>query len=233
MKVFAALLVLFSLSVANADKCCFCEVGTDPANQMGFFKKGCQLWLNMQKNCDSKEIVPERTQYQFRDLKCDNLAIGYVGHWSSALETAIYLRDFIAPTMQKFALKNVVVDNTACSGMNNPEIVSTVVHSIPLNPGQRLEVVGNQADSIGMWEVILGPSYNFWARVESDKPGITFPSCRQFEDRPCLTNVQYGQGGRCVDRSGQLKSLKCCTVVENRGETNLSRVVWSEPQYCQ
>jgi len=223
-------------SLANAQgggKCCYCEIGDQPTSQQGFFRTGCKIWLGDQKDCDTKEIVAQNTNYSAMDLKCDGgtMAVGYVGHWGSSSEMVGYLDDVIVPAMQKHHL-SVNVENTACSAMNYPAAIVDFIKGLRLPPGQTLSVSGNQVESIGVWDHVLGKRINFMASISSIDEKVTYPSCKQYEGYNCVQQVQSGQPATCAEKDGSTKVLYCCGVTSDFTRANSQKFIWTTQDQC-
>jgi hypothetical protein len=223
---------LVSLLVsASAQNSCFCETGTFPENEIKFFELGCKIWLAKQANCQNQEIIPAGTSYVDRShtSTSGHFTIGYVGHWASSAETVEYLKNTIEPLLSTGP--SVTVDNTACLSMNVPEKVLSYVQNLRLPESQELNISGNQANSIGEWETVIGSSFNFWAKVSSKNSEIEFPNCDDFEHYSCLKKYQLNHHGRCWNQNKQLIDLTCCRV---RTESELDPAVyqWEQINNC-
>lgn len=235
MKQFLSLLLISSFSVYSyaGTKACYCETGNYPSEQVGFFQTGCTLWLNSQKNCSTKATVPQGTDYmQIQTARSTtSLSIGYVGHWSSVYETISYIKTYVLPLMSQKKM-SVSIDNTACRSMSNPEAMLDFVKSLKLSDSS-LEVRGNQAISVGKWD-IFGKSLNFTAAVSSKKSEVIYPSCRSYEDSPCLAQFQMGESGKCLNINKKVQTLTCCEVQDYNSDTGAAdtKYLWSKPESC-
>jgi hypothetical protein len=224
--------LLMSLLVsAFAQNSCFCETGIRPTNEIKYFKLGCQIWLSKQANCTNSEIVPTGTSYIDRGNASTSgqVIIGYVGHWTSASELVDYLKKTVKPLLDSGL--SVDIDNTACLSMDQPEKVLSYVESLRLPSGQELKIKGNQANSIGEWESLIGSGYNFWAKVASNQNEVEFPSCDDFEHYACLEKYQLNHHGRCWDATGNLIQLSCCRVAAE-SEIEPAFYQWEQKQNC-
>lgn len=220
----------------QAKKCCFCETGNYPENQIGFFEMGCNIWLGSQNDCDETQIVPYyHTKYEDMKLSCQGgeVAIGYVGHWGSSSELVYYLNSIVLPAMKTHDV-SVYVDNTACSAMNHPEIVQDAVRNIASEVNKELIVQGNQVLSIGKWDVVAGGSSNFSAIASSNSESVIYPSCSNYRDKPCFSGIQNGQTGQCEEKNGHLTELVCCeTEIDNHQMfIKETMYLWSERRNC-
>jgi hypothetical protein len=228
------ILVLFFLFLSSfpvfASQCCFCEIGNYPVNERGWYKNGCQLWLSSQKNCTTKEIVDQNTHYASKDLKCNQIVLGYVGHWENSYETVTYLNNIIAPLMERHPA-SVFIDNTACSAMKDPELVLNKIQQIKRSQNQKLIVRGNQVISIGKWDTLFGKGYNFWAQVQTDKSEVIYPQCKDFDGYNCWTPDQINEQGLCV-AGKKMRTLKCCPVRDWNSEPYTEKHIWSDPSEC-
>lgn len=229
-------MVFFSFgALAGSQKtCCVCETGTFPSKETGFFYQGCRFWLDDQKNCTTRQIVPKG--YQYENLACTEglLKIGYVGHWSGSIETVRYIEQVLVPLMNQNNV-DIFVDNTACLALQESSRVQA--HMVDLSKGSRmpagknLTIRGNQVSSVGIWEKLMGPSYNFGALVSTQFLEARLPKCEQFEGRSCLATVQHGEEAHCISKNKTKKTLQCCKPLsEDSGEGHSfeNPHVWSE-----
>lgn len=235
--ILTLFLCLFISIKSYAAKCCFCEIGNLPVSQQSFFKMGCNMWLKTQKNCAMKAVVPQNTNYADMNLSCRNgeMSVGYVGHWESTYQTINYLQSSIFPAIKSHNL-SVQVENTACRSMSAPDEVLKFIKNLALPTGKSLSVVGNQVLSVGKWDILLGSSINFIAGASSNKDSVQYPSCKSFQDRPCIQQVQQQETGVCIAGSKKLTQLTCCGVEEmSSGESSEMRLkfVWSEKGNCK
>jgi hypothetical protein len=224
--------LLMSLLVsAFAQDSCFCETGNFPQNEIKYFKLGCQIWLSEQANCTNQEIVPTGTSYVDRRMASEpgQVNIGYVGHWASAGQLVNYLKDTVKPLLDSGL--SVSIDNTACLSMDQPEKVLSYVESLQLPANQELKIKGNQANSIGEWEALVGSGFNFWAKVTSGRNEIEFPNCDDFEHYACLKRYQLNHHGRCLDSRGNLIQLTCCQVAAD-SEIEPAYYQWEQKENC-
>ncbi|MFZ4404491.1 MAG: hypothetical protein ACOYOK_10355 [Pseudobdellovibrionaceae bacterium] len=187
----------FYLPSGAQTKLCYCEVGEYPSGQQKFFKVGCDIWLSEQKNCDVKEKVPQNFDYtqlaEFSSAKTEDqaplLVVGFVGHFSGSREMISYLNQSIVPILKTGA--SVEVDNTACLSMKNPDFVLQYVKSLELPKNQTLKVTGNQATSIGKWDVVLGRSKNVPAVATSQSTEVIYPSCKRNQGMNCIQQIKF------------------------------------------
>jgi hypothetical protein len=217
--IFAILILLFSQLSFSANKCCYCEIGDGPANEIGFFKLGCNMWLAKQNDCAFKQTVEQNYPYadiSTNDLVCANggtMNVGYVGHWSGSKETVTYLKKILLPAIRRHAM-TINFDNTACKAMQDPNMVQSFIVRERLPNGTALNARGNQVDSIGLWEKVFGKSPNFWAIASTDHPNVQYPDCASFENMNCMQNVQLNEKAVCKSNShgGKLRTLACTEV---------------------
>lgn len=118
-------MVCFPLISFGAGKVsCICQIGLEPSYQRGFFKKGCEKWLEEQTDCWDRKVIDQSTDEGALPLEAavaeGLLKLGYVGHWGSALQSYAYFQKTIKPTMMKYRV-GVFWDNTACKGLDHPE----------------------------------------------------------------------------------------------------------------
>lgn len=115
---------------SNNKTSCICQIGQEPAMQLWFFKKGCEVWLNEQKDCDEKRILKtdpyKKEGYRGIDMgpqfRNGMLKLGYVGHWGAGIESYNYFKRVIIPTIERFDV-SIFWDNSGCSGLNAPEVI--------------------------------------------------------------------------------------------------------------
>lgn len=231
-------------AVESEEACCYCEVGNFPENQKKFFHTGCEFWLKSQSHCVSKEVVPQNTDYSFFSCPSERLKIGYVGHWSNSQETWNYLQNSILPLFKR-KFREIELDNTACRSIDRPEFLLKKILEQNWGNSLRLVVEGNQVDSVGLWEKLLGPSINLKAKVDTEIGKVTYPNCKKFLNRPCMKDVQLSQSGYCQrgdksfsfrgTSSTMLQEIACCKVEEvGRGEdsTTAVRFLWTDKKNC-
>ena len=188
-KLFFLVVAIAATGVSSyvlATTSCYCEVGNYPPDQQKFFRAGCDLWLKDQKNCDFKKTVSQN--YNYRSVvdfkKTNQLKIGYVGHWSNASETIQHLHEHIVPLAKEFSI-SLDVDNTACKALDDPYYVNDYLKTQRLPANSAITYKGNQVNSVGLWEKLLGPSLNLNASVSSVTQQVSFPRCLLFEGRNC------------------------------------------------
>lgn len=214
---------------------CFCEIGAYPTNQQIFFTLGCEVWLARQYSCNYKTIILQDTSYLKTAMPTDTnaLNVGYVGHWDNSVHFIDYLNNSILPFMQTRGA-SVFVDNTACDAMKDPENVSRFLKSQTFGPNQTLVARGNQATSIGTWDIVLPSSDNFTAEVSSTVDHVIYPDCQNYENKPCFDGVQNFETGKCIDSSSKLVELTCCPAkIAGRGPSDPPLFKWELPQNCR
>lgn len=120
----AALVILLlgaSAARAGGGTCCVCQIGLKPAYQRGFFRKGCETWLQEQKGCSSSAVIDAETKpLPVAACAGGSLRLGYVGHWSGVGETYNYYLQYVQPAMNEQRV-SVYWDNTACKGLDKPD----------------------------------------------------------------------------------------------------------------
>jgi hypothetical protein len=237
------LTLFFSASLvgnfAVAQDCCVCEIGKDPEHQQGFFELGCRLWLGEQKGCASKVTVVQGTDYRSLDFnRCSpqgRIRLGYVGHWRDSWQSIFYLRYRVVPLARE-RRQSVIVDNTACLAMKEPERVLESLRQERLPPGLFIHFRGNQVESVGKWDKIFGRSINVWAEARTDHADVIFPACRDFEDKACFSGNQLEDRPRCRSAQGELITLRCCQkedLYSEGGAMNSNSYFWKKVQDCQ
>ncbi len=196
---------------ASSSKACYCETGVWPSSQTKLFAIGCEIWLRRQSHCNLKKVILEDTSYLSlqKPVSTQSLNIGYVGHWDDSKHFIDYLANSILPFMRASG-NSVFVDNTACDAMNSPEIVSVFLNEQKFGDHQNLTARGNQATSIGTWDVILPSSDNFTAEVSSSVDHVIYPDCSLYEGQSCFESYQKGESGTCSAPGEKKLILTCC-----------------------
>jgi hypothetical protein len=212
MKKLLALLFLSMVAqVSFASTSCICQTGSMPKEQIPFFKAGCKMWL-MSRTCDEKKTVSvdeDLSKILSPDVRGGKLELGYVGHWPSADETIYFLEQKILPLMTKLDI-DVLVDNTACLGMDNAFIVQNYLAQQKINGlKNKLEFTGNQVISIGMWDKILIGHHNLYASASTETDKVSYPACSEFELKVCSRKDQKNQTGLCENNEHKLERLTC------------------------
>jgi hypothetical protein len=215
---------------------CFCEIGEKPVWQKGFFRLGCERWLNEQPSCSVRKIINADFDFNKQNYAAETreIDIGYVGHWANSQQTVKYLKAKIFPLMKAKSL-NVYFHDTACSVMKTPDLVFTAIQQSEVAHGLTLRVRGPQVISIGEWESFFRPTFNFEAEVSSAEPSVAYPSCNSFLNQQCYTPAQTGQVGTCKDQqTGQLSQLICCKSEppKSRQAEGLILGKWLPPEVC-
>lgn len=135
---------------------------------------------------------------------------------------------------------NIIFDNTACKGNQDPGIVLDVLKEFHKTgagypPGKSLTYKANQVTSIGMWD--FTKSHNLWATIEYPSVKVTYPACQDFLNHECSLAFQQDQEGFCFGESEELLAIKC-QPLENIewgfNETNpypQNRGTWQRPRY--
>jgi len=214
---------LFFVKVAEAAKendLCICQTGTEPQNEVKFFKLGCKVW-HMGKSCGKKMTVSfDRSLDEIlaENPSAKKINVSYVGHWSSAYESVQFLDYTIAPLIRKHDV-SVTIDNTACLATDNPFVIVNYLKSLPDVAG-RIEFKGNQAISTGLWDKALSGKNNFWAKISGEKLDVTFPGCRDFESKGCMGAFQSNETGVCFDEKSEKHVFLRC----EEGERTVTRM---------
>lgn len=231
---------------AKGGACCACQTGSYPSEQVPFFSAGCKLWLAGQNNCDQSMTIPVAAGVSALPESCDGkvVKLGYVGHWSSAYESANFLDILMYDGVQKRKM-SFEVDNTACRGMDRPEQVTERMSQAQFPAGQYITYKANQVVSVGMWDGLLIGKSNLWAQYDSRTQQTTYPTCKEFERKGCtdLGGLQTGETGSCRETDGSLKELSCCpievTVSKLSARKNaepeqvqMNALVWASREAC-
>lgn len=230
MRSFGAYLIVAAAALlagppvaAHAEtNACYCEIGDEPVSEQGFFRAGCEIWLTQQKNCTSKQIVPQNHSYmnELKERPANRLTVGYVGHWASSQQMVRYLETSILPTIDAHGI-SVTLDNTACRAMNDLFLLQSYMTDISLPQGKELVVRGNQAISVGLWDIILGKSHNFQAtlrKYSQNRPDIVYPLCKTYEGKPCLKEYQGDETAICLE--GKNRIVLSCAAAHSKVEQN-------------
>jgi hypothetical protein len=217
----------------NARECCICETFKGIAKERPFYELGCNLWLSRQLGCNKKilrqfEGTTDENLVTYKPLEvpaeCEGgrLRLGYVGHWSSTLQSLRYLQNNVIPAMKKYDV-DIDIDNTACTSMQVGEVFSKIKNNLGIPRGKTLRFRGNQVTSIGEWQSI-DPlvKANVPAVWDSRREGIEYPSCKNFSNQPCI-HMQVGSFIRC--RHLQTKNVQ---LLQCR-QSSKSRRFWTTP----
>jgi len=184
---------------------CICQVGEEPAREIGVYVAGCRVWFEA-NNCLASLTQPlSRPIHLPENIR--HLKLGYVGHWESSVEMQTFLKDRIEPLLPR--LDSLKIDNTACKAMNEPQLISDWIKSITPRFQTEISIIGNQTTSIGMWQP-FAPwlRSNFAVQVSTKNPEPQLPQCRNFYHRRCIEE-QHGESGRCLDLNSQVRTLTC------------------------
>jgi hypothetical protein len=197
-----------AMAVFGSSSFCICQTGDNPGNQVLFFQAGCVLWLAANR-CIGGSIQPVSEKITLPS-KTRHLYVGYVGHWGSSEELVSYLDQFISPILSR-GLESVYIDNTACFAMDNPTLVLNWLSSARKNFSGKIEIVGNQTLSIGMWQPMYWGKANFSAKVVSNIEHAQYPACVIYENQRCVgtLRIQEGETGLCTDANGRTRRLMC------------------------
>lgn len=194
---------------------CICQTGTEPQIEVGIYKLGCKFWNSIQ-SCSKKMTVSFSDSLD--NILSENswarsIRLGYVGHWSSSYETVNFLSREIVPAIRKHDI-SFSIDNTACSSTDDPYQILGYLKIIP--EADRISFSGNQAISTGMWDRLLIGKNNFWAKISGKKLKVTYPSCKEFENKNCFGMFQLHSTGVCKDEeSGNHVFLRCEEVFKS------------------
>jgi hypothetical protein len=218
MKLLIFLTFIYSFSVL-AD-ICICQYPKEDARygggykgEIAFYKMGCQVWHLAEKKCRKKKTIDiNESLSPYLDKhhrKGEKIRVSFVGHWSDSAELVSYLKNEIEPIREKYN-SPIRIENTACSAMEDTNLVSKYLQTIDTTDKNYLEVEGSQVTSIGMWDKV---SFAFRkadlvATSDSRNSSPIYPVCSEFLDRRC-TGVQQGDKGYCVDDQNQRKELIC------------------------
>lgn len=211
---------LFFFSFSAMADLCICQYPKEDAKYGGgekievpLYQLGCKVWLAQAKKCRKRKTININTpldEYLDANLESgDRIRLGYVGHWSSSKEIIEYLEGLVEPLRQKYR-KPVVIENTACSSMDDPELIQKYVNNLKDKENSYLNIVGTQTTSIGMWDKV---SFAFRkadlvAEVDSRRTTPKYPSCSEYKDRRC-TGFQEGEIGLCSDSQNKNRELIC------------------------
>ncbi|MFN8847835.1 MAG: hypothetical protein ACK5W9_13370 [Bdellovibrionales bacterium] len=198
-----------AIAVQKKLETCICQIGSEPSYQIPIFKLGCALWLTQQTNCHSKKILSEKNSLiNFVEIN-ENLSLGFVGHWGSSEQLALFLEKKVLPVALKKKLNRVRLDNTACSAMDNPEVVKNwLTQTQTQYPEIHFRIRGNQLKSIGMWAPLTNVKTNVPAVVSSSYRYTLFPLCKNFEGSSCSRMHDF-QVVHCEESKKTVKRLKC------------------------
>lgn len=225
--------LVFSFAVlfveASFADICICET-MKQANEEAWYKKGCSLWYERQTDC-SQRVDREFGRFgEFKkleipdDWKGQKIRLGYVGHWQNSNQTIDYVNSVLVPAMKKTGA-SLVFDNTACSGLSDAEAVQSHLKNkikTQLSEGQTLTILGHQVTSIGLWDTVLGTSYNLAGQVSSGQERVKYPQCDPFVGKPCLDKnsflpwTQIGQAGYCW-KDQDLIQIRCLRRFQDQG----------------
>ncbi len=215
---------IFKKKDSRRNDLCVCIIGSTPKSQQGFFKLGCSLWFTRQSCEDRRRIVQddlvgmgvgEALETAPQGAK---VVIGFVGHWNSAVQTVDWLDREVLPVASDRDI-DVRVDNTACSGGNDPTHLRDGTNSLLKRYSlPNLDVRVNQAISSGLWDPYLPGKNNFWVEYSSrgSEGSLKFPECRSFEKRSCWGWMQGGGSGFCEEeeKGKRIPRLLVCSQVE-------------------
>jgi hypothetical protein len=225
MKLSLFLFALFSIS-AFAD-ICICQYpkensrfGGGYSGEIGFYKMGCAAWLLSETQCRKEKIIDINLSLEpylnERIRSNEKIRIGFVGHWSSSRELVRYLDADIVPLMKKYNT-SIEVDNTACSGMSDPESVQAYLEGIEISDETYLRVEASQVTSIGMWDKLSISFRKADLVAFGDTRGSDnmYPKCEIFYKKRC-TGFQHWEIGKCADTNGDVKELVCHETIKQK-----------------
>ncbi len=208
--IFFFSLLLSGTVMAKENDLCICQTDTYPRVQVGIFKLGCRVW-NAAQSCTKKMTVSfteSLDEILAKYPSAKKVKIGYVGHWASADQSTQFLQGTIVPLIQKYDVK-IEIDNTACLATDNAYKIVNYLKTLN-GEAEKITFRGNQAVSTGIWDKGLSGKNNFWALIKGDSLEVTFPACKEFENRGCMGSVQGGGTGVCQDEeAGSHVFLRC------------------------
>ena len=206
-----ALMMSTSFSAYSATHCA-CEIGQEKG-QKAFYKIGCDMWLS-KKKCTTKKIIDRKqnlplAKYLPKISRGDTIAIGFVGRWLETQWTLDFVDSEIVPLLKKNV--SVLYDNTGSNSMNDPDEVQWQLSLLQIPQGSQIQVMGNQTESVGMWNSILwGSSANFYASASTAWAATKFPDCPTIEGKKCSATFQSGERGRCHNTETNRKIWLSC-----------------------
>lgn len=214
------ILITTLISLSTFADICICQYpgkdakyGAGYKGEIGFYKMGCSLWLAGERKCRKRKILnvntPLDSYLSDRHEDDEKIRVGFVGHWSSSKELVEYIKEEIVPINKKYK-SPVIIENTACSSMEDTNLVANYMSSLELGEKNYIAVEGSQTTSIGMWDKV---SFAFRkadlvANVDSRNSSPAFPKCEEYLNRRC-TGYQQGEIGICVDDKGEKQELLC------------------------
>lgn len=196
------LFIFLFLQISQSATHCACEVGTNP-NEKGFYKMGCNMWLNSKK-CTTRKVVDRKpgqklSQFLPKTKAGDILELSYVGHWLNFSWTIDYVQRQIVP-LAKTKGVDIRYDNTACSPMSDPEAAQEYLMDLSIPKQSKIMIKGSQGLSVGMWDSIFWGQANFYAFASTEWNTAKFLPCESIEGEMCSAAFQPGEKGRCYDR---------------------------------
>jgi len=222
-----SLFLFFIFSASAFADICICQYpkknsrfGAGYTGEIGFYKMGCAAWLLSETKCRKEKIIDiNKSLEPYLDQKIrynEKIRIGFVGHWSSSRELVRYLSADIVPLMTKYNIP-IEVDNTACSGMSDPESVQAYLETVQKSDESYLRVEASQVTSIGMWDKLSISFRKADLVAYGDTRGgdNMYPKCEVFHRKRC-TGFQSREIGKCVDENGQIKKLVCHGVIKKK-----------------
>lgn len=215
MKQLFIIAFFFGFTLKAQAALCLCQYPTENSKygsgykeEVSLYKLGCKFWLLTQKNCHSRKTINIEDSLQSLAKRSNEvIKLGFVGHWSGTIETVKFLDNRIEPLIMQTGV-SIEIDNTACSPMENPELVLKTIKNYSLGSAY-LKVKGSQATSIGMWDKLtpLLASADVYAVADSRREQVMYPSCSQHINMPCYKD-QTNEKALCIS-NGKLKTISC------------------------
>ena len=206
--------------------CCICEYQSSDFLEENVFAIACQWWDD--SRCDSKIIVERDTatcdEEEAEDLAAmcpdntDQIIIHYVGHGFAPPGDGFFPGDLERSVQVCIAANcSVHIENTSCQMLRDAQAAQEYLDRLreSLPDGVVLVYEGNQCDSIGDWPDLFpfcdSANTECSIQIGCTGPGPNYPNCDDYEGQLCIDWVQGGQVMACVDDSGQVRQLECCT----------------------
>lgn len=215
MKLLFIISLVFTQALfANFCMCIYPEKGHEYGrdSETGFYVVGCGTWLNAQKNCRKRKMMPLGSSLKdFIDTNTrprETIKLGYVGH-SSVAGMKRYMNDYLSKVIETTS-HSFIIDNTACDGLKDPKVIHDIVKGYKLDPNQYISVKANQVISVGVWDKVY-PRFrraNLYAITDSRYKDVYYPDCLNFLGRGCSATFQHNEKGLCK-LNGELTEIKC------------------------
>ena len=206
--------------------CCICEYQSSDSLEENVFELACNLWDD--DRCDSKVVVERDTatcdEGEAEDLASmcpddtDQIIIHYVGHGFPQSDEGFSPTDLQRSVDVCIAANcSVYIENTSCQMLRDAQAAQEYLDQLreSLPEGVVLVYEANQCNSIGDWPDFLpfcdSANTECSIQIGCDEPGPTYPHCDDYEGELCIDWVQGGEVMSCVDDTGQVRQLECCT----------------------